>query len=357
MGGRPPDPHSGHADKQPLLVSDDVLFNIKPSVEGGKPQPYCVWLPDFHAPGTHWYHSHKHGSTASQVANGLAGALIVPEVDGITFYGHKPQPRDQWLLAPGNRADMLVKFDPGEEGVYKVLKANLPRSGIPANTSQVLGYIAVQQSGSYNDPNPQDIDLPPWSEAPAYLQPIRSEEISSNDTAIDFQNPSPSTFMINDTKYDPEQEIIVPLGCTQEWTLKNSGIPTGPSGRTGGRMSMPHPFHIHVNPFQVSDTPGLRDPAKKALKLIDQNGPDEPSNWIWWDTIRIPPQQEGGPPGELKIWTRFWDYPGRFVIHCHILVHEDLGMMANVRVEDPQGIGAGPCQRLQEPVPPVSCPS
>ena len=242
-----PDCGPGHTG-QPKVAGDDVLFEIPPIVQGGKPQKYCVWLPRFHAPGTHWYHAHKHGSAAIQVANGLAGALIVRErrplvrrgndfvwliqealpttedwkiypppagpgnpptfffingecqptlrtnagktlrlrfinatgtprgftrlqivkcssdpnavcddavppdteptktiylmaVDGITFYGHKPQPKPWWDTAPGNRADFLVQFAQAEVGVYKVVKSLVQNSPLSA-PRQVLGYIA-----------------------------------------------------------------------------------------------------------------------------------------------------------------------------------------------------------------------
>ncbi len=36
--------------------------------------------------------------------------------------------------------------------------------------------------------------------------------------------------------------------------------------------------------------------------------------------------------GEIVIRTRFLDFPGRFVYHCHLLDHEDLGMMGVVEV-------------------------
>jgi len=218
--------------------------------------------------------------------------------------------------------------------VYKVVRADVP--GIPAKSPQVLGYIRVQP-GAYNDPDPQNIQLPPWSAAPDYLQPIQKSEISGTQT-IKFQNPGPGNFMVNDRKYshDPQFDIKVPLGCTQAWTLLNSGM--------GGSNSIRHPFHVHVNPFQLADAP-------KDIKLMDPSGPDVPENWIWWDTIAIPPQlQANGDPGKLVMWSRFRDYPGNFVLHCHILVHEDIGMMANVRVEDPLGLGVGPCQQLTGPI-------
>ena len=384
-----PDCGPGHTG-QPKVAGDDVLFEIPPIVQGGKPQEYCVWLPRFHAPGTHWYHAHKHGSAAIQVANGLAGALIVRErrplvrpgndfvwliqealpttedwkiypppagpgnpstfffingecqptlrtnagktlrlrfinatgtprgftrlrlvkcssdpdavcddavppdteptktiylmaVDGITFYGHKPQPKPWWDTAPGNRADFLVQFAQDEVGVYKVVKSLVQNSPLSA-PRQVLGYIEVQP-GSHNDREPQDIRLPPWRAAPDYLQPIQGSEISATQS-VEFQNPTPQNFLISvnnapGKKYDHEAfDLRAPLGCAEAWTLLNSGM--------GGLMSFPHPFHVHINPFQLADAP-------PEIKLMDTSGPDVPENRIWWDTIPIPPQQ-GTPP-------------------------------------------------------------
>jgi FtsP/CotA-like multicopper oxidase with cupredoxin domain len=69
-----------------------------------------------------------------------------------------------------------------------------------------------------------------------------------------------------------------------------------------------HPFHIHITDFQVKSIDGKpRSPHSK-------------------DTIPIPPQSEG------VIRTRFLDFTGKFVDHCHILAHEDVGMMAVVEV-------------------------
>ena len=58
-----------------VISSDDVLQNISL----GQSHQYYVVLPEKHAPGTHWYHSHRHGATAVQVSTGMAGAIIIPE--------------------------------------------------------------------------------------------------------------------------------------------------------------------------------------------------------------------------------------------------------------------------------------
>ena len=75
---------------------------------------------------------------------------------------------------------------------------------------------------------------------------------------------------------------------------------------------------------------------------------------IWWDVFPIPSgyaptvastpngqnttpllNSKGNPiqvPGYFKMRSRFVDYPGQYVIHCHILAHEDRGMMNIVQV-------------------------
>jgi FtsP/CotA-like multicopper oxidase with cupredoxin domain len=133
-------------------------------------------------------------------------------------------------------------------------------------------------------------------------------------------------FKIDNARYDMDCfNHEVELNTSEEWTLQNKPF---------GGGSVPHPFHIHVNPFQL-----------KGDK-INPDGPDDWTNYRWWDTIAIIPNQN------RVIRHRFTDYPGEFVIHCHILVHEDLGMMQNIVVKD-DGTGTGSCC----PVPGGSCPN
>jgi FtsP/CotA-like multicopper oxidase with cupredoxin domain len=58
----------------------------------------------------------------------------------------------------------------------------------------------------------------------------------------------------------------------------------------------------------------------------------------WRDVIAIPAAKVVGAttiPGKVRIRTRYLDFPGTFVLHCHILDHEDRGMMQEVVVLDP----------------------
>jgi hypothetical protein len=90
----------------------------------------------------------------------------------------------------------------------------------------------------------------------------------------------------------------VNLGMTEEWVLRNT-------------RSDAHPFHIHVNDFQV----------------VSINGESVAAD-TWEDTTPIPVF------GEIVIRTRFLDFTGKYVYHGHILDHEDRSVMGIVEVVD-----------------------
>jgi FtsP/CotA-like multicopper oxidase with cupredoxin domain len=94
--------------------------------------------------------------------------------------------------------------------------------------------------------------------------------------------------------------------------------PAGPGWRGGG-MDDPqthdhddHMFHIHTNPFQVVEVSG-------------QSQADRP----WRDTAVVPRPAKGG---SIVIRSRFLDYTGVFMLHCHMMNHEEMGMMQTVEV-------------------------
>ncbi len=112
-------------------------------------------------------------------------------------------------------------------------------------------------------------------------------------------------FTVNDAAYDGTMAQRMRLGTAEEWTITNS---------TGGV----HAFHIHLNPFFVTHINGMELPQDSPLRR-------------WQDTIALP-YSEGGKPGSITYKTRFESFTGKFVIHCHVLRHEDLGMMQTVEV-------------------------
>ena len=101
------------------------------------------------------------------------------------------------------------------------------------------------------------------------------------------------TFGFDGREFDPERvDQTVTLGAVEEWTIAN----TSP---------MDHPFHLHVWPMQVV-----------AAADMDPTGrPD------WRDVVIVPAR------GQVTVRIRIADFAGRTVYHCHVLDHEDQGMM------------------------------
>jgi FtsP/CotA-like multicopper oxidase with cupredoxin domain len=146
-------------------------------------------------------------------------------------------------------------------------------------------------------------------------------------------------FQIDGQPYDGNRiDRTLRLGGTDEWTMKSD--------------LASHPFHIHVNPFQVIkiiapdgktdvSEPGAIDnfaiDPKTKKPIID---PEYPGlKGVWKDTLFI--KNAGGEKGQytIVVRTRYERYIGDFVLHCHILDHEDQGMMQNVRIAVPDGEG------------------
>jgi FtsP/CotA-like multicopper oxidase with cupredoxin domain len=156
--------------------------------------------------------------------------------------------------------------------------------------------------------------------------------------AIDPQHFDPSQF--NPQPYDPNRiDRVLKLGGVDEWTLQSGFVS--------------HPFHIHVNPFQIIS---ITDPSGKDVSLpgaVDNAGgvvdPQYPGlKGVWKDTLWLKDliNNPADFPGKLstsmytlKVRTRYQRYIGEYVLHCHILDHEDQGMMQNVEIRIPDGAG------------------
>jgi len=86
-----------------------------------------------------------------------------------------------------------------------------------------------------------------------------------------------------------------------------------------------HPFHIHVNRFQVIEMSSeLSTEEYPVLKSVLDYEPG-----MWRDTVVIPPN------GRARIWVQYKNYTGKTVFHCHFLAHEDTGMMSTLFIGEP----------------------
>ncbi len=111
---------------------------------------------------------------------------------------------------------------------------------------------------------------------------------------------SATTWTINGLLFDPVRTDQCPqVDTAEEWTLHSSNDN--------------HPFHVHVNPFQV-------------LSIKDSNNNETLKQPVWKDTILLPQNYT------ICFRTQFADYPGKTVLHCHKLDHEDYGMMEMFRI-------------------------
>jgi FtsP/CotA-like multicopper oxidase with cupredoxin domain len=178
---------------------------------------------------------------------------------------------------------------------------------------------------------------------------------------------------INDKLYsDQVIDQTMFLDTVEAWKISNK------------TDNIAHPFHIHINPFQIVElfqpnSKEATDPSNPCY--ADPTKPETwracrpmPQPWVWWDTFSIPTaRQEVLPcqkveecepaairphvtcmnfpvpkadrsgvdikfqcrvtiPGYFTFRSRFVDFTGQYVLHCHILAHEDRGMMELVQV-------------------------
>jgi FtsP/CotA-like multicopper oxidase with cupredoxin domain len=106
---------------------------------------------------------------------------------------------------------------------------------------------------------------------------------------------------INGKLYDMNRiDFQVPFGQTELWRFKTNG-------------NAPHPVHVHGGPFQVRSRSGGR-----GVLFPWERG--------WKDTVLL---QDGET---VEVLIRFDGYRGLYLLHCHKLEHEDMGMMSNFEI-------------------------
>jgi FtsP/CotA-like multicopper oxidase with cupredoxin domain len=175
--------------------------------------------------------------------------------------------------------------------------------------------------------------LPPM---PDYLSNITDAEVKGNDVKMTFEQfladskqkwpyaASPlSSFKIDGRQFDARcANVTTKVETAAQWTVSNATL-------------LPHPFHIHTNPFQVFSVKGVPVQTGKTKP--------EPEPF-WMDTLTLPvaavvpaspPADPMSPiqitPASFVIRQRYREFTGDYVLHCHFLGHEDRGMMFAVQ--------------------------
>jgi FtsP/CotA-like multicopper oxidase with cupredoxin domain len=213
-----------------------------------------------------------------------------------------PEALDELLLAPGERADVLVQGNQ-TPGSYRLLNLPYQRSGHMgmgqvADAPQTLATL--NYAGSVATlPLPKTL-IP----VPALPQPERTRRFSlAHAMGMGMggmqQGMGGMGFVINGQAFDPDRiDTRVALGSTEDWLIVNDDV-------------MDHPFHLHINPFQVISRDGRPETQRR-----------------WKDTVLVKAGEE------VRLRVSFRDFPGRTVYHCHNLDHEDLGMMSVLQIDE-----------------------
>lgn len=366
----------------PAGTADNVFVEL-PS---GKSRTYAFGIPANHPAGLYWLHPHLHGSVARQVSLGLAAPLVVRgaldaipavaaarehilvlqdfeldhagrpvapgmnalmagregslvtvsgrvrptyaiEQDGLLrlrllnasasrFYrlsleDHPlhliatdggalamPQRLEELLLAPGERRDVLIQ-GARAGGSYRLMNLPYDRGAVgmmggALGTRSPLAMATVVYEGRATSP----VDLPQTLGDVERLPPgpLRRTFVLSDAMGMVRGRGMGMRFLINGREFDHARiDDRVRLGEVEDWEYVNT-------------TAMDHPMHVHTNPFQRVGADGQAEPA-------------------WLDGVVVPAR------GRARIRIRFTDFAGTAVQHCHILDHEDLGMMATLRFE------------------------
>ena len=325
--------------------------------------------------GTYWYHPHTDHRTGYQVAMGLFGALIVraahdpipaaiPEkllilsdnrflANGAIDFPDPHSPRGEVDEENGREGNVLfvnghvmptIAIRSGEIQRWRVINASASRVyrlAIPAQTLLHIGSdgglferavevneitlasserveLLVRGTGPPNSRTtlqmlPYDRYVPQtrpenWNVAsdllslhytaapptapvtlPAILRPIPAIDSA---TATVTRTIAMSQGLINGRVMDMSRvDVTARLGATEIWQIENL-------------VGMDHPFHLHGFRFQVLDRNGVPEPFRS-----------------WKDVVNVPKHET------VRFIVQFPDFPGKWMFHCHILDHEDHGMM------------------------------
>jgi spore coat protein A len=196
----------------------------------------------------------------------------------------RPIEQNTIVLAAGERSDVIVDFaayGPGAD----VTVVNDLGSG---PTEQVMRF-RVTGRGSDDSTIPQQL---------SHIEPLQpSQAVRTRNwsfrRAPSGQHPD---WLVNNQAFDPTRiDADVRLGDIEIWRFTTD---------------LHHPVHVHLDPFQV---------------LSRRGGDPGPHDAGWKDTVDISPSET------VEVAVRFTDLPGRYLLHCHNLEHEDMAMMAAFR--------------------------
>jgi FtsP/CotA-like multicopper oxidase with cupredoxin domain len=290
-----------------------VLFPLyKPSQMMVKPSERQFWRVLNASADTYFDLQIRQGPTIQDVQDPQPLELVA--LDGAAISSVSDTKRNHILLAPGARAEFIVTTPP--VGTYAQLVSLTYDSGPdgPSIPYRVIANIVSRREAE------SAIRMPAAPSAPRALRPLdevtpaRQRKLYFSEAREDAKSPQNVKYFITVDGEAPkvfdmnfkDPNITVRQGTVEEWTIEN-------------RARDAHAFHIHQLHFQVMERDGQRLDEPMLRDTIDLP---------YWDG-----KSERYPSVKLRMDFRNPDIVGTFVYHCHILEHEDGGMMGVIRVK------------------------
>jgi FtsP/CotA-like multicopper oxidase with cupredoxin domain len=227
-----------------------------------------------------------------QLSNGA------PMIQIATESGLMPKPirRREILLGPGERVEVIVDFA-RMAGESVELRSSARRPGRnPVGARTYSGALMQFRVGRGQVPDPTRV--------PRHLRPLpawtrKAKREPDQRWAITIDGFFKPTWRINGRTFNPARSEAFPrLGTTETWEIVN-------------KTSVAHVMHLHHSDWYLLERSGKAPPAwEDCLK----------------ETFFLFPNEK------ILLAGHFSDYTGKFVIHCHMLDHEDHGLMSQFQV-------------------------
>lgn len=208
------------------------------------------------------------------------------------------------MLAPGERADILVSFRSYAIGTEVFLVNKTFNGGTQGKQEfKIMKFVVNQQiNDSFSKPSQLSTIQPLSASSAAKTRTMKIKGMMEGNGNMNMGGMGSGMHTINDKVYDIARvDETVKAGDTEIWEFDNSA---------GDEI---HPMHIHAVQFQVLSRTGGRG----ALIATEQG---------WKDTVLVMPGEK------VRVIMTFPQKKGLFVFHCHNLEHEDDGMMLNFEI-------------------------
>lgn len=243
-----------------------------------------------------------------------SATMHVVATDGRTVPA--PYEVDELLVAPGERYDVVAEFpNSGRKQLMSVPYSRMSMGmmggnnggGMMGGSNGGMGMMGGNCMGAMTpgvtEPTPlltleagaaSAVTLP---ETLTSIQKLTPQDANKKRRITLSMNMMGLEFLIDGKTFDPSRTDFTPqLGTTEHWEIVSETM-------------MDHPMHLHVYPFQVYARGGQPEPRV-----------------AWRDIVNVRANSSA------DILIPFTDFPGKTVFHCHILEHEDQGMMSVVDV-------------------------